>query len=48
MYTVSLSQGTATRNSDSKVVAPCQSVDDPDFVEYIAWIDAGGEPIVVE
>ena len=48
MYTVSLSQGTATRNSDSKVVAPCQSVDDPDFVAYIEWVNAGGEPIVVE
>lgn len=48
MYTVSISEGTVTRNSDAKIVAPCQSVDDPDFVAYIAWIDAGGEPIVVE
>jgi hypothetical protein len=48
MYTVSISEGTVTRNSDAKIVAPCQSVDDPDFVEYIEWVNAGGEPIVVE
>jgi hypothetical protein len=47
MYTVSLSEGTVTRD-DGVVVAPCQSTDDPDFLAYIAWVEAGGNPIVVE
>ena len=48
MYEVSISLGTVTRLSDGKVVAPCQSDKDPDFVEYIDWVNAGNEPIVVE
>jgi hypothetical protein len=47
MYTVSLTQGTVTR-ADGVVVAPCQSVEEPDFVAYIAWINAGGVPLVVD
>ena len=47
MYTVSLSAGTVTRH-DGKVVAPCQSVDDPDFIAYIVWVEAGGEPLIVD
>jgi len=47
MYTVSISQGTVTRD-DGIIVAPCQSVDEPDFVAYIAWIDAGNQPLIVE
>lgn len=30
--------------SDGKVVAPCQSHDDPDFLDYKDWIHAGNEP----
>lgn len=45
-YTIHHGDGTVTRNSDGKVVAPCQSVDDPDFVSYHAWIDAGNEPSI--
>lgn len=48
MYTLSLSTGEVTRIADGKVVAPCQSAEDPDFVEYIAWVEAGNEPNVVE
>jgi len=47
MYTVSISQGTVTRD-DGVIVAPCQSVDEPDFVAYIAWVDAGNKPLIVE
>jgi len=47
MYTVSISEGTVTRD-DGVVVAPCQSIDEPDFAAYIAWIVAGGEPLIVE
>lgn len=48
MYTIILDQGTVTRDSDGKVIAPCQSPDDPDFVEYIAWVEAGGELTVYD
>lgn len=48
MYEVSISLGTVTRLSDGKIVAPCQSAEDPDFVAYINWVNAGNEPIVVE
>jgi len=29
---------------DGKVVAPCQSHDDPDFLEYKEWVMSGNEP----
>lgn len=48
MYTISLSKGEVTRLSDAKIVAPCQSADDPDFVEYIEWVEAGNQPVIVE
>ena len=48
MYTVSISEGTVTRMSDGKIVAPCQSPEEPDFVEYINWVNAGNHPNVVE
>lgn len=44
MYTHHHATGTMTRDSDGKTVAPAQSVDDPDFVAYIAWVTAGGLP----
>ena len=42
MYSISLSQGQAIRLSDGKVVAPCQSDQDPDFKEYIDWVTTEG------
>lgn len=45
-YTIILDEGIVIRDSDQKVVAPCQSVDDPDFIEYNEWIAAGGEPTI--
>lgn len=47
-YTISLSEGTVTRNSDGKVVAPCQSYDDADFQAYMAWVEDGNTPNEVE
>lgn len=41
-------RGLVIRESDGKIVAPCQSIDDPDFIEYNHWVNAGNEPIVVE
>jgi hypothetical protein len=48
MYTIILDEGTVTRDSDGKVVAPCQSTDDPDFVEYNAWIESGNTPLILD
>lgn len=43
-YTLNLSTGIVTRDSDGAVVAPAQSIDDPLYVEYIAWVNAGNAP----
>lgn len=47
MYTINLSNGEVTRQEDGKVVAPCQSVDDPDYVAYVEWVTAGNQPDVI-
>lgn len=44
MYSIILSTGTVIRDSDQKVVAPCQSAEDPDFLAYNAWANAGNNP----
>jgi hypothetical protein len=46
MYTIILEEGNVYRDSDGKIVAPCQSADDPDFVEYNNWANNGGQPTV--
>lgn len=48
MYTIILDQGIVRRNSDGKVVAPCDSAQDPDFVEYIDWVHAGNQPVIFD
>jgi len=48
MYEISLQTGEVVRVSDGKVVAPCQSVDDADFVAYIEWVNAGNQPVVID
>ena len=35
MYTINIATGTVTRNSDGKQVAPAQSTDDLDYIEYV-------------
>jgi hypothetical protein len=47
-YTIILDEGVVLRDSDGAQVAPCQSTQDPDFVAYIAWVEAGGEPTILE
>ena len=47
-YTVSLSQGTVTRDSDQKVVAPVEDANDPDYREYVDWCAQGNTPQTVE
>lgn len=46
-YTLHIQTGTVTRDFDGFEVAPCQSADDPEFVAYIQWVEAGNEPRVV-
>ncbi len=48
MYTIVLDEGTVTRDEDGVVVAPCQSADEPDFVAYIAWVEAGNQPLILD
>ena len=48
MYEIRPNEGTVTRVSDGKTVAPCQSEFDPDFVAYIAWVNAGNQPVIIE
>ena len=43
-YIIKLYQGQVIRTSDGKVVAPCQSDQDPDFITYHEWIAAGNQP----
>lgn len=47
-YTHNIANGRVIRDSDQYQVAPCQSVNDPDYVAYIAWINAGNAPVVVD
>jgi hypothetical protein len=48
MHSLNLSGGSVIRESDGKVIAPCQSADDPDFVAYIKWVTEGNQPAVKE
>lgn len=51
MYTIVLNTGAVLRDSDGKQVAPCQSVDDPDYAAYAinvlkgAGVDLGNKAI---
>jgi len=44
MYSYYPDHGYVIRDSDRKQVAPCQSVDEQDFQDYLAWIYAGNTP----
>lgn len=48
MYTIILDEGVVLRDSDGAQIAPCQSSDDPAFVAYNAWVEAGGQPVVLD
>jgi hypothetical protein len=36
--------GSVIRDSDQKLITPCQSTTDQDFLDYKAWIEAGNTP----
>lgn len=48
MYTIILDQGTVIRDSDGKVIAPCESELDPDFIAYNEWVYAGNDPVILD
>jgi len=43
-YTYFPDYGSVIRDSDQKLIAPCQSVDDSDYLDYIAWVREGNTP----
>ena len=43
-YTLTVNTGALTRDSDGRQIAPCQSADEPELVEYNVWVAAGNEP----
>lgn len=44
MYTNIIDQGIIIRNSDGKIVSPCESTQNIDFIEYSEWANAGNHP----
>lgn len=47
MYIINTSTGIVTRISDNKQVAPAQSTEDPDYMDYVNWVAAGNSPTEV-
>lgn len=48
MYTIILDEGLVIRDSDKKVVAPAQSDQDKDFMEYNLWANSGNMPTIYD
>ena len=48
MYTYVADEGVMIRDADGVIVSPCQSAEDPNFIEYTAWALEGNQPTVVE
>lgn len=46
MYTIILDEGLVIRDIDSKVVSPCDSAEDIDFLAYQSWIGEGNSPTI--
>lgn len=46
-YSIKLSTGQVIRDLDGMVVAPCQSAEDPNFLEYTSWVSTGNTPLEV-
>jgi len=47
MYTIVLDEGIVL-DANGVQVAPCQSIDDPAFIKYNAWVEAGNQPTVLD
>jgi hypothetical protein len=48
MYIIILDEGLVIRESDNKVIAPCESAEDIDFIAYIDWVNAGNQPTIYD
>ena len=46
MYTYYPNRGVVIRDSDGVQVAPAESAENPNFLEYNAWANAGNHPTV--
>ena len=46
-YTNILDEGIVIRDADGVVVAPCQSIDDINYIEYCDWVNAGNVTAVL-
>lgn len=47
MYTIILDQGIVIRDSDQKIISPCESELDPDFLAYQNWVLDGNAPVIL-
>lgn len=47
MYRIILDEGVVLDMTDTQV-APCQSTDEPSFLDYISWVNIGNQPEVLE
>lgn len=46
MYTLYTSTGEVFRDSDNKLIAPCESVNDADYISYVSWVNSGNSPAI--
>lgn len=47
MYTYISDEGVVVRDSDQVIVSPVFSSEDPNFIEYINWVNQGNSPVVI-
>lgn len=47
MYTLDGTNSIITRDSDGKIISPCQDYDEPDHLAYLNWVSQGNEPRIV-
>lgn len=48
MYKLIQDEGILIRISDGKIIAPCNDYNDPDHLAYVAWVEEGNNPEIVE
>ncbi len=47
MYLIDEKTCRVIRVADGKIVAPAQSIDDADYMEYLNWVSYGNNPIII-
>lgn len=47
-YKVHIQAGTVSRIADDVLIAPTSDDQNPDYLAYRAWLEAGGEPDVID